>query len=153
MAGDEFADDTVVVGPPAHTGFGPDPAPPVPEPDYGDLPAVFFKPPLDARRRAPEPPVSDEERALPTRGVGQGLPVVYGARSEDFVNSAAGAIDLERPIGPPPEGVSPVSAARGGLRSTVARNRKFRALALWGGALVLLLVSLGLWGIATLALG
>jgi len=142
--------------PPAGSPTRGTPAPPIPEPDHGgssgELADRFFKPPLDARRRAPESPFPHSGRSEPRFGVRPGRPVVYGARSDAFLAPDDGAVTAR--IGDPPAPAEPVpAAARDALPSLARQNRRFRVLALAGGAAVLAIVGFGLWGVASLAFG
>ena len=132
-----------------------DPAPPVEEPDAElserALAKLLFKPPLDPRRRVKESPFPQLEHTLPKRGVSQSMPVVYGARSEELPVQPEGKLDLEQRIGAPPTTLAPPPVVREGLPSAAQLNRKFRLLALLGGAGVVVVVAAGLWGIAALA--
>lgn len=152
-------DETVAVVrplPPAGSPTRGTPAPPIPEPDHGgssgELAGRFFKPPLDARRRAPESPFPSSGRSEPRFGVRPGRPVVYGARSEAFLSHDDGAATAR--IGDPPAPAAPVpAAARDALPSLARQNRRFRVLALAGGVAVLAIVGFGLWGVSALAFG
>lgn len=142
-------DSTRVVG---RTG---DPAPPVPEPEYSseDLAKLMFKPPLDPRRRVKPAPFEQPDHTLPKRGVRQGMPVIFGETGPQAGEQGSSPLDLERRIGAVPKSTALTPAARDGLPSMAQLNRKFRLLALAGGAGVVVVVALGLWGIATLAFG
>lgn len=131
------------------------PAPPVPEPNdpraARELAALMFKPALDAGRRiAPAPgPVL----ATPRPGTAPQLPIAYGARA------------IPTPAVPPPPTApaqgsatfptpaAPREPARGrvGQPSLARQNRRFRRIALGGGAAVLLGTAAGIWALARLA--
>ena len=132
-----------------------DPAPPVEEPDAElserALAKLLFKPPLDPRRRVKESPFPQLEHTLPKRGVSKDMPVVYGVHSEELAAQPDGKLDLEQRIGAPPTTLAPPPVVREGLPSAAQLNRKFRLLALLGGAGVVVVVAAGLWGIAALA--
>jgi hypothetical protein len=127
---------------------------PVEEPEVArGLAGVMFKPPLDPYRAVRESPFPQTEQTLPKTGVRQGIPVVYGARSESAEDFSADAAALDARIGPPPADGSVVPAQRAGLPSVAKQNRKYRAIALFGGAGVVLVVGVGLWSVAQLAFG
>lgn len=134
-----------------------DPAPPVEEPsaELSDaaLAKLLFKPPLDPKRRIKESPFPQPEHTLPKRGVSKGMPVVYPARPETLESTGSAPTDLEQRLGEAPAAVHAPSAHRVGLPSAARLNRRFRALALGGGAGVCVVVALGLWGIGVLAFG
>lgn len=113
-----------------------------------ELAKLLFKSPLDAKRRAPAAPFPVEQSSLPRGGVRGGIPVVYGARSEAFVErSLAG--DLGRSLGSPPAGYDVPVAEREALPSLARLNRRFSALA-WAGAVVVPVVAgVGLWWVLT----
>ncbi|KIP51903.1 hypothetical protein [Leucobacter komagatae] len=125
-------------------------AAPVEEPDEipPELAKLLFKNPLDAKRRAPAAPFPVEQSSLPRGGVRGGIPVVYGARSEAFVErSVAG--ELGRSLGSPPVGYDVPVAVREALPSLARLNRRFSALA-WAGAFVVPVVAgAGLWWVLT----
>ena len=130
------------------------PAPPVEEPEEShasrDLAALMFKPALDPKRRARESPFAEEAGAGPRQGVSRGIPVVYGARNELGARVGVAA----SPAAPSEEASPPALAAdRSGLPSTARLNRRDRRITLAGGAALLVLASLGLWWIGSLALG
>lgn len=132
------------------------PAPPVPEPEdpraARDLAALMFKPALDRGRRvAPAPgPVL----ATPRPGVAPQLPIAYGARP---IPSAAvpPSPPEARPGGDtarlPAADPTSLEAGRAAQPSLARHNRRFSALALGGGAAVLLGTTVGLWAILRLA--
>lgn len=126
---------------------------PVEEPDEipPALARLFFKKPLDPKRRAPEAPFPKPQSSLPRTGVGAGIPVVYGARAEELPAQPA-ETELSRMIGPPPLGYELPAAERHALPSTALLNRRFRMLALGGGLGVLVVSVAGLWWVATLLL-
>lgn len=145
-------ESTVVVAKPRRPTVGL----PVEEPEQEipkGLAALMFRPPLDPHRRVRESPFPQTEQALPRSGVRQGMPVVYGARPEAAGNIRAEAAALDAQIGPPPAGSTLVPAQREGLPSVAKQNRRFRAVALGGGVAVVIVVGLGLWGVAQLAFG
>lgn len=126
---------------------------PVEEPDEipPALSRLFFKKPLDPKRRAPEAPFPKPQSSLPRAGVGAGIPVVYGARPEELPAQPA-ETELSRMIGPPPLGYELPVAERQALPSTALLNRRFRMVALGGGLGVLMVSVAGLWWVATLLL-
>lgn len=111
------------------------------------LARLFYKNPLDPKRRAPDSPFPRDRSALPRGGVRSGIPVVYGTRSEELVEHFEGT-EFARWIGPPPEGYELPTADRGGLPSTARFNRRFRLLALAGGGGAIVVAVAGLWWIA-----
>lgn len=120
------------------------PAPPVPEPSdersAQDLAALMFKPPLDPVRRIPRAP--GPTLARPRPGLAPQLPHVYGARPLP-VPDAAPVASAGPPLATGPE--------RTAQRSMARQNRRFRWLALGGGAAVLVTVAGGFWMLARLA--
>lgn len=116
------------------------------------LAKLFFKNPLDPKRRAPESPFPKEQSSLPRGGVRASMPVVYGTRAEEL-ESPAGDTEFSRWIGPPPAGYELAPADRSALPSTARFNRRFRLLATLGGAGVVVLTVSGLWVIITLLIG
>lgn len=127
---------------------------PVHEPEIQrDLAGLMFKSPLDPHRRAPESPFPQADHTLPKTGVRPGMPVVYGTKPEDVDVHASEAAALDAQIGPPPADGFVVPAQREGLPSLAKQNREFRAIALGGGAAVVIVVVLGLWGVARIAFG
>lgn len=125
---------------------------PVEEDDDSDelpsgLARLFYKNPLDPKRRAPESPFPRDRSSLPRGGVRSGIPVVYGTRSEEQ-NRAPEGTAFAAWIGPPPAGYELPVAERGALPSTARFNRRFRLMALAGGAGAAVVAALGLWWIA-----
>lgn len=119
---------------------------PVEEPEEipASLARLFFKAPLDPKRRAPEAPFPKDRSSLPRGGVRSGIPVVYGTRAEELKAAPEGT-DFAKWIGPPPEGRDVGAADRSTLISTERLNRKFRRIALFGGAGVTAVSAVGLW--------
>ena len=95
---------------------------------------------------------TSEEGALPRPGVRPGLPLVYGAHSPAVVIPNPQE-QLVAQLGAPPVAAEVLSAERVGLPSIERQNRRFRLLAVLGGAVVVVVVVGGLWGLARLALG
>ena len=88
------------------------------------------------------------------RGVTQGLPVSYGARSESQGMPPTGPDEVQRRLGPAPQGHHvQVRGGREVLPSLVRRDRKRRVATLAGYAAALLVCVLGLWGVASIAFG
>lgn len=130
------------------------PGAPVPEPveqPSPELLAQIFKPPIDARRRAPASPfpIVDDDR--PREGVRSSLPVMYGRRSEKQ-GVAAPESELSTGLGDPPAGYVLPVAARADLPSLTAMNRRFAIFAFVGGAAVAALAVSGVWWIVTMLL-
>ncbi|QIK63044.1 hypothetical protein G7068_07410 [Leucobacter viscericola] len=164
VPGNPSGDETVVVSPPVvedstavvATPRRPAVGLPVEEPAVEipkDLANLMFKPPLDPHRRVRESPFPQTEHTLPKSGVRQGMPVVYGAKAETAVDVSGDGAALDARIGPPPAGAYIVPAQREGLPSIAKQNRRFRLLALGGGAVVAIVVGAGLWGVSLLAFG
>lgn len=132
----------------AATASNSSPAPPVAEPSDAraaqDIAALMFKPPLDpVRRIAPAP---GPTLARPRPGLSPKLPHVSGARPLP----AAPAVVSEAPA--PAAGLDSVpAAARAAQRSVIRHTRRFRWIALGGGAGILAVVAAGVWGLSRLA--
>lgn len=124
---------------------------PLDDEDSDELPSglarLFYKNPLDPKRRAPESPFPRDRSSLPRGGVRSGIPVVYGTRSEGPAQAPEGTA-FAKWIGPPPAGYELPTAERGALPSTARFNRRFRVAALAGGAGAIVLAAAGLWWIA-----
>lgn len=112
------------------------------------LAKLLFKKPLDPKRRAPESPFPKSQSSLPRGGVRAGIPVVYGANSEEHASQSKGT-DFARWIGPPPMGYELPTADREALPSSALANRRFRVIALAGGAVVVAVSATGLWWVVT----
>lgn len=111
---------------------------------------------MDPTRRIRPAPGTNPWDAQPEgeRGVAQGLPVRYGARTSTQTEAQRGLDEVQRTVGPPPPGsVVPVRTGRQSLPSLERRDRRRRivTLVLYGATVVLCV--LGLWGVATLAFG
>lgn len=127
------------------------PGAPVPEPveePSPELLAQMFKPPIDARRRAPASPFPAVEEERPREGVRSSLPVMYGRRGE---KPGAPTSDnaLSTAIGDPPTGYALPAAARSDLPTLTTMNRRFGILAFGGAAAVSILAVAGVCWIAT----
>lgn len=110
------------------------------------LARLFFKNPLDPKRRAPESPFPKEQSSLPRGGVRASIPVVYGARPE-VPQLPDAHTEFSRWIGPPPAGYELPLAERSALPSTARLNRRFRLLAYLGGAAVTVVTVGGVWAV------
>lgn len=101
----------------------------------------MFKPAMDPARRIPDAPDPTDEAPRP--GARGRLGIVYGPRS---------IRPQGRPSPEPPRNTSEIpSADRAGLRSVARQSRRFRLIALAGGAGVLLGVLTCLWWISQIA--
>ncbi len=94
--------------------------------------------------------------AQPTgeRGLSQGLPVSYGARTQTEIALQDGIDEAQRRVGPVPEHTPVhVVAGRAQLPSLERkdRHRKRMTLAIYGGVIVACIF--GLWGVAAIAFG
>lgn len=88
------------------------------------------------------------------RGVMQGLPVSYGARSESQSMPQTGPDEVQRRLGPAPQGYQVlVRGGREALPSLMRRDRRRRIATLAGYAAALLVCVLGLWGVASIVFG
>lgn len=113
-----------------------------------ELAKLFFKNPLDSKRRAPASPFPTEQSSLPRGGIRGGIPVVYGARSEGFAQGGQRG-DLGRSIGPAPAGYAIPVASREALPSLARLSRRFSALAWVGAFVVPVIAGVGLWWVIT----
>ena len=123
----------------------------VPEPadePSPELRAQMFKPPLDARRKAPASPFPADTAARPHQGVRSSMPVIYGRRT---VGDGPRSRTIAQPeqIGAAPAGYALTPADRDELPSLARMNRRFGVVAFAGGAAVSALAVLGLSWIAT----
>lgn len=114
-----------------------------------ELAKLFFKNPLDPKRRAPESPFPKDQSALPRGGVRSSIPVVYGTRAEEQPAQRE-ATEFSRWIGPPPPGYDVPLADRTALTSTARQNRRFRVLARLGSVGVTAVAVAGLWVVISL---
>ena len=162
-------DETVVAtrNEPGGEGAEPetDPVPaPVPESDRVERPLAASRPDgraadrrgLDPARPIPPSPGTSPWEALPAgeRGVTRGLPVSYGARPRTAAGAVHGPDEVQRRVGPAPQGEPrAVRDDRDALPSLARRDRRRRRATLVLYAATALLSLLGLWGVAALAFG
>ena len=111
---------------------------------------------LDPRRPIAEAPGSLPWEVQPAgeRGVAQGLPVSYGARVQTDMPLEVGIDEVQRRVGPAPE-ASHVAVVQGRdlLPSLQRRDRKRSLITLLAYACVTVACALGLWGVASIAVG
>lgn len=94
--------------------------------------------------------------ALPEgeRGVTQGLPVSYGARPQVETPLQTGIDEVQRQLGPAPQGYPVVvRAGRETLPSLRRRDRRRRAVTLALYCAVVVVCVLGIWWVASIAFG
>lgn len=131
---------------------------PVPEPEYEPLPVQQGRVDtgLDPERVIAPVPGKLPWESLPAgeRGLMQGLPVSYVARPHRDAQLQIGVDEVQRQLGPAPQGyVVPVRSGRETLPSLARRDRKRRLFTLVGYAAAAVVSVLGLWGVASIAFG
>ncbi len=139
-----------------HASFDSNPASPVDAPKEKRSLRRIVGGGLDPRRPIAEAPGSLPWEVQPAgeRGVAQGLPVSYGARVQTDMPLEFGIDEVQRRVGPAPEG-SHVAVVQGRdlLPSLQRRDRKRSLITLLAYAGVTVACALGLWGVASIAFG
>lgn len=130
---------------------------PIPEPELSSFCGSREElPRLDPRRIiVPAPGAAPwDAPAVGERGLVQGLPVRYGARSVGQGSSGFGTDAVHEQLGPAPEGQTVgVKQQRETLPSLRRRDKKRGLITLLSYVAAVLLSALGLWGVAALAFG